>query len=567
MKLSFGIQIENGTITGFGLFNCNLDTLPESFSGLKSLKKLTLRCNPLTFIPKCLTDLKNLEELDLALTNLASIPPSIQNLTSLREINLENNHLTVLPEEIGDLRLLEKINLENNPIVSLPNTLCNLESLRELYLEAPAIFYKGNLKRLPKNFGDLKNLEILDLSSCELKQLPLSIGNLISLKVLDLYNNNLSSLPDSIGNLKLLEYLNLENNNINSLPDSVGDLVNLKKIKLSNNLLQKKGSEKFKALAFKSKGTRYERLMRISETLKLEESLEYKREDLLLRKRFNAIKPFIYAGLVALVGLLTFINIRFDFQSVHLILWFLFGGSLAINILIGTCIIATISKYFKISVRVYKRKIYKLFDIFIIIYLIWSIRAAVKIALSVELLPTVNIFFDFTIPDWLINVWVYIGYNINLTFLENIDLFFSHFYFKIFSTALVFWALYRNGLGNIRKTAFEEQKYKNYWFFLIIGLFGAFSLAIMNYSNLEPYLSIGYDCGVILGGWLFIWDINKTYRPYFYCFAILVISGMISIWILSMVDIVYSVVLSIILIMLYFILRRAQIKKASLFIY
>ncbi|MFX1357414.1 MAG: GTP-binding protein [Promethearchaeota archaeon] len=565
--ISFGIKTKNGIIKGLGLFNCNLNTLPESFSNFRSLEKLTLRCNPLNRIPHSIFSLTSLEELDLSLTNLATISSSIQKLKCLKEIHLENNHLTILPEEIGKLKLLERLNLENNPLVNLPHSICDLESLREIYLEAPVIFYKGNLKKLPKNIGNLKNLEIINLSSCELKKLPLSFGNLLSLKVLDLYNNHLTSLPDSIGNLKLLEYLDLEENNLMSLPDAVGDLVNLKVIKLSNNSLQKKGSEKFKALAFKSKGTRYERLIKISEMVKIDETNEKQKEKILLKRRFNTLKPFIYAGLVAFIGLLTFLNIRFDFQSVNLILWGLFFVSLVTNLLIGTCIIATISKYFKISIRFYKHKFYKLFDIFVVIYLIWSIRAFIKITMSIELLPTVNILFDFTIPEWLLNIWAYIGYNINLTFLENIDLFFSHFYFKIFSTALVFWALYRNGLIHIRKTAFEEQHNKNYLFFLVLGLFGTFSLAIMNYSNLEPYLSIGYDCGVMIGGWLFIWDINNTSRMYFYYFIIVVIGGMVLTWFLYLVDLILSVIISIISIFIYFTLRRLQIKKASLFQY
>lgn len=42
---SFGVKIEDGNVVGLGLFNCYLNTLPESITSLKFLKKLNLRCN------------------------------------------------------------------------------------------------------------------------------------------------------------------------------------------------------------------------------------------------------------------------------------------------------------------------------------------------------------------------------------------------------------------------------------------------------------------------------------------------------------------------------------------
>ncbi|MFX1527415.1 MAG: GTP-binding protein [Promethearchaeota archaeon] len=564
---SFGITVKNGNITGIGLFNCNLKTLPDFLENFKFLKRITLRCNPLNKVPSVLLNLRNIEFLDLALTDLSFVPEDFGKLNKLVQLHLENNKLVLIPDSIGNLQLLKFLNLANNPISSLPTSISNLANLRDLNLEAPAFFFKGDLKELPDNFGKLKALRKLDLSSCNLTYLPNSFGNLEGLRILDLYDNKLTTIPESIGNLKLLENLNLENNKLISLPDSLNQLLNLKSINLKNNPLRKKGSEKFKALALKATGEKYERLMSLSETCKLEEDFIKGVKRRLVRKRIGFIKSLVYASLIALIGTITFINVNIVSLTSNFLVWLFFLGSLIINLLIGACIIATLSRYLKISVIVFRWRIYKYFDIFVILYLIWSIRAAVKILLSIELIPSINFIFEFSIPKSFLNLLVNFGYNLDLTFLENLDLFFGHFYLKIFSTALVFWALYRNGFKYIKKTAFEEKERKNVWIFLIVGLFGAFSLAVMNYSNLKPFLSIGYDLGVIFGGWLFIWEKNRPKKSFFLCYIILIFTGICLIWLISLWSMLFSLVFCIVFIILYFIIRRVQNKKLSLYIY
>ena len=565
---SFGIKIEDGNVLGLGLFNCYLNTLPESIVSLRFLKKLNLRCNQLIKLPDVITKLELLEGLDLALTDLTVLPESIGNLKTLKILHLENNSLTTLPNSIGYLEFLEELHLNNNPIKSLPNTICNLRTLKKLYLEAPVLFYKGVFKDLPNNFGNLIYLQELDLSSCELKNLPNSFGNLRSLRILDLYNNNLVSLPDTFGNLKMLEILNLENNKLKFLPNSLGDLSNLKQINVSRNPLQRKGSEKFKALALKSKGIKHDRLMQLAEICKQEEDLQkIEKSGISKRKLTNVLKPITYASVVALLGIITFLSVRFSSQTLNFAIVTIFIIAVFINFLIGTCIIATISSYFKVSTILFTQRIIKIFDIFVIFYLVWALRALIKIILSIELIPSINFLFEFAIPESMLNFLVQLGYNIDLTFLENLDLFFGHFFLKIFSIALVFWALYRNGIGHIRKTIFDEKANKNIWSFLIIGLFGALSLAIMKYSNLDPFLDIGYNIGVIIGSCLFIWEINKIKKAYFYYNLFLILGGILLIWLVSYWNIFYSLLISIILIVLYFIMRAWHHKRIKYYVY
>jgi small GTP-binding protein len=567
-ETTFGIKIEDGCVVGLGLFNCNLSTLPESIDSFKSLKKLCLRSNELIKLPIQVTEFESLEKLDVAITNLAVIPEALVNMRKLKTLHLENNAIVSLPKSIGNLKSLEKLYLENNPIKFLPESFCNLSNLRKLYLEAPSYFFLGDLKELPYNFGNLTSLQELDLSSCELNLLPETFGNLKSLKYLDLYNNKLSTLPNTFGNLKLLEILNLEGNNLKYIPNSVAELSNLKSIRISNNPLQRKASEKFKALALKSKGIKYERLMKLSEVTKQEETTEKDQHIGTKKQKLkNVIKPLTYASIVAFLGIITFLSFRISIQTFDITIWTLFSLAIFINLIIGACIIATISSYFKVSTILLSQKLIKIFDIFVIFYFVWALRALLKRLTSIEFIPSINFLFEFSAPEWMLNFFIEIGYNINLTFLDNVDLFFGHFYLKIFSIALVFWALYRNGFTHVRKTIFDEKTNKKLWYFLILGLFGALSLAIMKYSNLEPYLDIGYSIGVIIGSCIFIWEINRIERAFFYYYLSFITGSILLIWYISLFNLFYSFIISILLIGLFFLVRLWHNRKIKYYHY
>jgi len=177
-ETSFGINIQNGKVIEIGLFNCGLTTLPDSFSNLKHLKKLILRCNPLNSIPDVITKLYSLEILDLSLTNLNEIKNTIANLGNLTELYLENNWLKSLPEPFGNLKSLRILNLENNPMDRLPESFGNLKLLIRLLLESAPFDPRGYLIKLPKKFGSLQSLQ---LRSCGLSYFRFSSSILMSL--------------------------------------------------------------------------------------------------------------------------------------------------------------------------------------------------------------------------------------------------------------------------------------------------------------------------------------------------------------------------------------------------
>ena len=80
------------------------------------------------------------------------------------------------------------------------------------------VYLQGNnLRELPASFAKLQKLTYLGLgdsrsSNPELKSLPINIGDLKNLSALNANNCGLISIPYSITNLKKLKHLNLEGN-------------------------------------------------------------------------------------------------------------------------------------------------------------------------------------------------------------------------------------------------------------------------------------------------------------------------------------------------------------------
>ena len=101
--------------------------------------------------------------------------------------------------------------------------------------------------KLPNNFGDLSEVQTINIMYTNLEDLPPSIGNLKKLFFLNLNYNNIKLLPESFGNLVNLRQLLLWGNQLRWLPESIGDLSKLHEIELDNNRLIKM-PETFKKL-------------------------------------------------------------------------------------------------------------------------------------------------------------------------------------------------------------------------------------------------------------------------------------------------------------------------------
>jgi Leucine-rich repeat (LRR) protein len=150
----------------------------------------------------------------------------------ITELYLSCHNLTTIPREIGNLINLQKLDLSSNGLTTIPNEIYNLINLQTLDLS------NNNFITISEKIGNLRNLKVLELNFNKLTTIPAEIGNLINLQILNLYVNDITTIPNKIGNLINLQYLNLSYNNLTKIPNEIGNLRNLQEISLFNNNLR-----------------------------------------------------------------------------------------------------------------------------------------------------------------------------------------------------------------------------------------------------------------------------------------------------------------------------------------
>jgi Leucine-rich repeat (LRR) protein len=151
--------------------------------------------------------------------------------TNQKDLDLTGRNIKELPPEIGQLKNLTGLYLSRNQLNSLPPEIGRLKSLKVL------ILFKNQLSELPMEIGQLANLRDLNLYDNNLSSLPAEIGQLTELAELDLSDNKLTDLPEKIGQLTNLKHLYLRNNKLSLLPSEIRKLMSLIVLNLPNNQL------------------------------------------------------------------------------------------------------------------------------------------------------------------------------------------------------------------------------------------------------------------------------------------------------------------------------------------
>ncbi|MFX0062511.1 MAG: leucine-rich repeat domain-containing protein [Candidatus Hermodarchaeota archaeon] len=189
-----GFTAQHNRVTGLGLNNIQLASLPESIDQLVNLTILNLEENQLATMPASVGRLVNLEYLYLGGNRLSSLPETINQLMNLKRLNLSENEFSFLPEPISHLVNLQGLYLDRNQLAVLPETISQLVNLKDLYLE------ENQLAALPKGISCLVKLEYLKLGNNLLVSLPEGIGQLSRLRSLDLTDNlfHTASLADQL---------------------------------------------------------------------------------------------------------------------------------------------------------------------------------------------------------------------------------------------------------------------------------------------------------------------------------------------------------------------------------
>lgn len=112
-------------------------------------------------------------------------------------------------------------------------------NLDSAYENAEKVFYidvsRKDLRVISDDFTKFKNIQILQLFSCNIESITEKIGELKDLERIDLSFNSIKTIPISIINLKKLKILDLSHNQIQKLPKEVYELESLETLVLSNN--------------------------------------------------------------------------------------------------------------------------------------------------------------------------------------------------------------------------------------------------------------------------------------------------------------------------------------------
>lgn len=100
------------------------------------------------------------------------------------------------------------------------------------------VFGYETLSEIPKNIGDLSDLESLTIRTRTIESIPDSLYDISSLKYLSLGGNKLKNISENISKLENLEYLDISYNQLDSIPDVISKMKSLKKIVVYNNPLK-----------------------------------------------------------------------------------------------------------------------------------------------------------------------------------------------------------------------------------------------------------------------------------------------------------------------------------------
>ncbi|KAL5008416.1 hypothetical protein ScPMuIL_013997 [Solemya velum] len=195
------------------------------------VKSLDLGHNIFTCLPNSISQFRNLVTLDFSNNDVLSVDDGIVKLQHLRSFVAKNNKLDSdsFPKNFGLLKNLEVLNLSGNSLGEVPIQFTELEQLRGVYLGG------NKISSLPGQVSEVR-LEVLYLGGNCLTEIPAELGALVSLISLTLCDNQLQSIPPTLSHLQRLQSLSLHNNQLSTLPPDIISL-NLIELSLRNNPL------------------------------------------------------------------------------------------------------------------------------------------------------------------------------------------------------------------------------------------------------------------------------------------------------------------------------------------
>lgn len=138
---------------------------------------------------------------DASYSELSTIPDSLlPRAKEIRALKLDHNDILMIPPSISLFVNLLSLDLSNNHIKHIPKELVSLRNLRTLLVKSNGM----TCAAIPKDFGRLSSLEVLNCSGNIFETIPPQFTELSKLKFLYLGGNRISELPNSIRNMHRL---------------------------------------------------------------------------------------------------------------------------------------------------------------------------------------------------------------------------------------------------------------------------------------------------------------------------------------------------------------------------
>lgn len=235
-----GFAVPNHTLSK----SFSIDSFVTTLTRLTSLRVLSLVSlgiwGPLS---DKIHRLSLLEVLDLSSNFLfGSIPPKIATLVNLQILTLDENYFnTTMPNFFEPLVNLSILSLKNNNLKgSFPSSLCKIKTLGVISLSHNEL--SGELPNLAALFG----LHVLDLREngfdSELPLMPKSVVTVLLSK-----NSFSGEIPVKFGELNQLQHLDLSSNRLSGVPpSSLFSLTNISYLNLAKNVLSGSIPQKLK---------------------------------------------------------------------------------------------------------------------------------------------------------------------------------------------------------------------------------------------------------------------------------------------------------------------------------
>ena len=134
------------------------------------------------------------ERLEIEGFGIDELPPEICELTELKYLRVFEGEINKLPDGFERLSKLEELSILSKDIPQFPTAICKLKNLKRLEIlcasqiiddaEAGEIkpLGKSIMSELPKEIGQLTNLESISINATSIKKLPKEIKGLKKLK-------------------------------------------------------------------------------------------------------------------------------------------------------------------------------------------------------------------------------------------------------------------------------------------------------------------------------------------------------------------------------------------------